>query len=58
MESFYFDTTLITISVIGLTSIAGVLTLKLIKMTLSYCPESSRLVQMVGLEPTWFPAAF
>ena len=29
MESFYFDTTLITISVIGLTSIAGGLTLKL-----------------------------
>ena len=31
MESFYFYTTLITISVIGLTSIAGGLTLKLIK---------------------------
>ena len=29
MESFYFDTTLITISVIGLTSIADGLTLKL-----------------------------
>jgi len=31
MESFYFDTTLITISVIELTSIAGGLTLKLNK---------------------------
>ena len=31
MESFYFDTTLITISVMGLTSIAGGLTLKLNK---------------------------
>ena len=31
MESFYFYTTLITISVIGLTSIAGGLTLKLKK---------------------------
>ena len=31
MESFYFDTTLITINVIELTSIAGGLTLKLNK---------------------------
>ena len=32
MDSFYFDTTLITISVIVLTSITGVLTFKLISL--------------------------
>ena len=39
MESFYFDTTLITISVIGLTSIAGGLTLKLKKYVQWYNTE-------------------